>query len=128
MADHDPLFALASELVDAFMAAGKTVATAESCTGGWIAKAITDVAGSSAVFRYGIVCYADEAKQSLLGVLPETLARDGAKPVGTVWLAWTTRDGEDLETEVSLEVFAGDRKHVRVQTVATALTGLVERV
>ena len=78
MVDHNCLYALSSRLVQGLTAAGKTVATAESCTGGWLAKAITDVPGSSAVLRYGIVSYADEAKESLLGVSTGTLANDGA--------------------------------------------------
>ena len=57
---------------------GKAVATAESCTGGWIAKAITDIPGSSAVFRYGIVSYSNGAKESLLGVSKPTLEEHGA--------------------------------------------------
>ena len=69
---------LATTLVDTFAAAGKTVATAESCTGGWIAKKLTDVAGSSAVFGYGVVSYSNPAKVSLLGVRAETLEAQGA--------------------------------------------------
>lgn len=52
---------------------GKTVATAESCTGGMIAKMLTDVPGASQVFQYGIVSYSNEAKMKLLGVKKETL-------------------------------------------------------
>jgi nicotinamide-nucleotide amidase len=52
--------------------------TAESCTGGWIAKAATDVPGSSSWFLGGIVAYSNTLKQSLLGVLPSTLAAHGA--------------------------------------------------
>ncbi len=52
---------------------GKKLALAESCTGGYIAKRITDVAGSSEVFEYGIVSYSNEVKQRLLGVKSETL-------------------------------------------------------
>jgi nicotinamide-nucleotide amidase len=59
-------------------AAGKTVATAESCTGGLTANRITDVSGSSEVFRFGWVTYANEAKTSELGVSPELLANYGA--------------------------------------------------
>ena len=55
-----------------------TVATAESCTGGWIAKAITDVAGSSACFGYGIVSYSNDAKERLLNVSRESLRQRGA--------------------------------------------------
>lgn len=57
---------------------GLTVATAESCTGGMVAAAITDVAGSSAVFETGLVTYSNEAKARLLGVPAELLERHGA--------------------------------------------------
>jgi nicotinamide-nucleotide amidase len=59
-------------------AAGKSIATAESCTGGLVAGRITNVPGSSAVFRFGWVTYADEAKSAELGVPAELLARHGA--------------------------------------------------
>jgi nicotinamide-nucleotide amidase len=59
-------------------AAGKTVATAESCTGGLLAKYLTDIAGSSAYFTHGWVTYANEAKTSQLGVSPGTLEQHGA--------------------------------------------------
>lgn len=54
------------------------VATAESCTGGGIAAAITAVAGSSAWFEYGLVTYANSAKEKLLHVNPQTLEQEGA--------------------------------------------------
>lgn len=57
---------------------GVKIATAESCTGGLIAGAITDVAGSSAVFDRGFVTYSNAAKRDMLGVRPETLAAHGA--------------------------------------------------
>lgn len=78
MADHDGIRTLAEALVSELGATGKAVATAESCTGGWIAKAITDVPGSSAVFAYGIVAYSNGAKESMLGVQNRTLEEDGA--------------------------------------------------
>ncbi len=55
-----------------------TLATAESCTGGYIAHLITSVPGSSAYFRGSVVCYANEVKEQIVGVLPETLAKYGA--------------------------------------------------
>ena len=54
---------------------GETLSTAESCTGGLIAKAVTDIAGSSAVFFGGCVTYTNEIKTALLGVDPELIAR-----------------------------------------------------
>jgi nicotinamide-nucleotide amidase len=57
---------------------GKTVATAESCTGGLLAKRLTDVPGSSAYFVRGYVTYSNEAKTDLLGVPPDLIARHGA--------------------------------------------------
>lgn len=74
----DPLAELAAEVVAGLAAAGRTVATAESCTGGWIAKALTDVAGSSEAFGFGVVSYSNEAKQALLGVGGDTLEAQGA--------------------------------------------------
>ena len=78
MADHDAIVALSEVVVRELVASGTTVSTAESCTGGWISKAITDVAGSSDVFGYGIVSYSNDAKASMLGVRRETLENDGA--------------------------------------------------
>jgi nicotinamide-nucleotide amidase len=78
MAEHEAIYELAAELVNELIAAGRTVATAESCTGGWIAKALTDVSGSSQCFGYGIVSYSNDAKESLLGVQPGTLESAGA--------------------------------------------------
>jgi len=78
MADHESLLKLSKALVSELMAAGKMVATAESCTGGWVAKAITDVPGSSEIFAYGIVSYSNGAKESLLGVQTATLDDSGA--------------------------------------------------
>ena len=69
---------LAAALLHKARAAGVLIATAESCTGGLIAGAITDVAGSSAIFDRGFVTYSDAAKVTMLGVLPDTLATHGA--------------------------------------------------
>ena len=78
MADHESILKLATALVEELTESGKAVATAESCTGGWVAKAITDVAGSSAVFGYGIVSYSNGAKESIIGVQNQTLEDYGA--------------------------------------------------
>jgi nicotinamide-nucleotide amidase len=72
------LGALASRLGEQLQARGWRVAVAESCTGGWVAKVLTDIAGSSGWFDRGFVTYSNEAKHELLGVLPETLEAHGA--------------------------------------------------
>ena len=56
----------------------KRLTVAESCTGGWIAKVLTDLAGSSAWFERGFVTYSNEAKQEMLGVMASTLETQGA--------------------------------------------------
>lgn len=68
----------AAALVALCKAKGLRVATAESCTGGLIAAALTDIPGSSAVFTHGFVTYANEAKMQMLGVAEATLATHGA--------------------------------------------------
>jgi len=78
MADHESIQKLAAALVGELTASIKAVSTAESFTGGWIAKAITDIPGSSIVFHYGIVSYSNGAKESMLGVLNQTLEDHGA--------------------------------------------------
>ena len=70
--------ALAEEVVKMLKNAGMTVTTVESCTGGLLSGTLVDVAGVSDVFHQGYVTYANEAKQSLVGVKPETLASYGA--------------------------------------------------
>ena len=71
-------FDLATRLGRALAERQWTVVTAESCTGGLLAGAITDVAGSSGWFERGFVTYSNEAKAEMLGVRPETLAAVGA--------------------------------------------------
>lgn len=74
----DPLVELATRLQAAALAAGRTVALAESCTGGMVAAALTAIPGSSGYFVGGIVSYSDGAKRDLLGVDPAILDAHGA--------------------------------------------------
>lgn len=73
-----PFGHLVRQLQERCLERGLTVATAESCTGGFIAKSITDVAGSSGYFRGGVVSYSNEVKMRLLGVPAGQLAAHGA--------------------------------------------------
>jgi len=78
---HDEL---ARALLDACREHKLMVTTAESCTGGWVAKVLTDLPGSSAVFERGFVTYSNEAKMELLDVPAETLEQWGAVSEQTV--------------------------------------------
>ena len=79
---------------------------AESCTGGWIAKSLTDIAGSSDWFDCGMVVYSYEAKQGLLGVRPQTLEEHGA-----------------VSRETAIEMVSGALVHSGA-SVAVAVTGI----
>ena len=78
MTMENSIEALAVRLGELLSAHGASLATAESCTGGWVAQAVTSVAGSSAWFDRGFVTYSNAAKQDMLDVSDLTLARHGA--------------------------------------------------
>ena len=80
----DELQLLAERIGARLRDARHMLVTAESCTGGWIAKTVTDVAGSSDWFDCGLAAYSYEAKQALLGVQPQTLETHGAVSRETV--------------------------------------------
>lgn len=75
---------LVETLAQALLGKNLLLSTAESCTGGWIAKVLTDRAGSSAWFDRGFVTYSNQAKQQMLGVRGETLLQHGAVSRETV--------------------------------------------
>ena len=100
------LRALAEALGAQLRARRQMLVTAESCTGGWIAKTVTDIAGSSDWFDCGLAAYSYEAKQALLGVRPETLEHHGA-----------------VSRETVLEMVSGALVHSGA-TVAVAVTGI----
>ncbi len=74
----DELYQLAEETGLALKVRGWMLATAESCTGGWVGEAVTAVAGSSAWYDRGFITYTNASKQEMLGVQAETLQQNGA--------------------------------------------------
>jgi nicotinamide-nucleotide amidase len=153
---------LLTRIADLLTARNWRMATAESCTGGWIAKCCTDVAGSSDWFERAYVAYSYRAKEQMLGVSHEDLLKYGAvseeiawqmamgarqqsqtevvvsvtgiagpggrmpgKPVGLVHFGWCIGDQPVV---CDSEVFEGDRKSVRQQTVLYALKGIISRI
>src|ERR1700753_4234375 len=81
--DDRELLRLAAAVGRHLLRGGRRACTAESCTGGWIAKALTDVAGSSQWFGEGFVTYSNDAKTRTLGVPSRTIARQGAVSADT---------------------------------------------
>ncbi len=100
------LQALAEDVGTRLRAARQMLVTAESCTGGWIAKTVTDIAGSSEWFDCGLAVYSYEAKQSLLGVRAETLEHFGA-----------------VSRETVIEMVSGALSHSGA-SIAVAVTGI----
>lgn len=99
---------ISEELIKTLADKKMTISTAESCTGGLIAKLITDVSGSSEVFGYGFVTYANEAKMKILGVWNEALAQYGAvsEPVA-VLMSRSARRVSKSDIAVSVTGIAG---------------------
>jgi nicotinamide-nucleotide amidase len=79
------LEALARRVIDGNRAAGRRIAVAESCTGGLVSAALTEIAGSSDVFETGFVTYSNEAKMELLGVSAEVIETFGSVSVAAAW-------------------------------------------
>jgi len=79
------IVALARQVIEANRAAGRTVAVAESCTGGLVAAALTEIAGSSAVLDRGFVTYSNLAKHELLGVSEDVIDTFGAVSEAVAW-------------------------------------------
>ncbi|ADL01089.1 CinA family protein [Brevundimonas subvibrioides] len=100
--------ALADAVIGAATARGLTVATAESCTGGLVAAALTAVPGSSAVVDRGFVTYSNAAKTQMLGVPAELIDRNGAvsEPVARA-MAAGARDLAGVDLAVSITGIAG---------------------
>ena len=107
---------------------GRTLAIAESCTGGLIASRITDVPGSSGVFRYGFVTYANEAKQDLLGVSRDALRTHGAVsgPVAQQ-MAEGALEAGGADLAVAVTGIAGPAGGSEEKPVGTVFLGLAEK-
>ena len=99
---------LARSLGTVLLSSGARVACAESCTGGWISKTLTDVPGSSAWFGWGFVTYANDAKRGALDVAEETLSEHGAVSEAVVAaMAEKAREQAGAEFSVAVSGVAG---------------------
>lgn len=119
----------ARRVIDSNRAAGRRVAVAESCTGGLVSAALTEIAGSSDVFEAGFVTYANEAKTGLLRVSEDVLDTFGAVSVAVAWaMAQGALAKTGADTAVAITGIAGpdggsDRKPVGTVVFARARRG-----
>lgn len=123
------IVALAERVIAENAAAGRTVALAESCTGGLVSAALTEVAGSSAVLDRGFVTYSNEAKREMLGVADDIIDTLGAVSVATAWaMAQGALRHSSADVAVAISGIAGpeggsDLKPVGTVVFARALRG-----
>lgn len=103
---------------------GWRLATAESCTGGWVAEVVTATAGSSGWFDCGFITYSNDAKWALLGVSPMTLARYGAvSEQTTAAMAKGTLERSEADISLSISGIAGPGGGSKDKPVGTVCFG-----
>ncbi len=119
---------LATQVLSAARERGMMLATAESCTGGLIAGALTEIAGSSDVFDRGFVTYSNEAKQQMLGVSHQTLDQFGAVSGATAKeMAYGALSNSMADMTVSVTGVAGPGGGSVDKPVGTVWFGLAEQ-
>ncbi len=126
------IVALADRVIAENKAAGRTIALAESCTGGLVAAALTEIAGSSAVVDRGFVTYSNEAKQELLGVSRDIIETFGAVSIACAWaMAQGALRRSNADVAVAISGIAGpdggtEQKPVGTVVFARAIRGQSE--
>ena len=133
MSDADTLLPaelvdLARRVIERNRAVGRKVAVAESCTGGLVSAALTEIAGSSDVFESGFVTYSNEAKMSLLGVSEEVIDTFGSVSVAAAWAmaqGAISRSGADVA--VAITGIAGPAGGSERKPVGTVVFARAER-
>lgn len=117
---------LAAKVVAANQAAGRRIALAESCTGGLVAAALTEIPGASKVFEYGYNVYSNEAKMVMLGVSEDLLETFGAVSIAVAWeMALGALENSGCDVAVAITGVAGpdggcDKKPVGTVVFAKA--------
>lgn len=123
------IVALARRVVEANAKAGRKVTVAESCTGGLVAAALTEIPGSSAVVDRGFVTYSNEAKQQMLGVAPDIIEAFGAVSIACVYaMAQGALERSNADVAVAISGIAGpdggtEQKPVGTVVFARAVRG-----
>jgi len=124
----DDIVTLARRVVAANTAAGRTIALAESCTGGLVAAALTEIAGSSAVLDRGFVTYSNEAKNELVGVSLDVIDAVGAVSVAVAWsMAQGALAHSRADVAVAITGIAGPDGGSEQKPVGTVVFARAER-
>ena len=124
----DQVVERAREVVEANRAAGRRVAIAESCTGGLVSAALTEIAGSSDVFEAGYVTYSNAAKISQLKVSEEVVETFGSVSVATAWaMARGALAASDADVAVAITGIAGPGGGTAQKPVGTVVFARAER-
>ena len=124
----DILVEKARQIVEANRAAGRRVAIAESCTGGLVSAALTEIAGSSDVFEAGYVTYSNAAKVTQLGVSEEVVETFGAVSVATAWaMARGALAASEADVAVAITGIAGPGGGTPGKPVGTVVFARAER-
>jgi nicotinamide-nucleotide amidase len=124
----EALVAAARKVVEANRAAGRRVALAESCTGGLVAAALTEIPGSSEVLLAGYVTYSNEAKHSALKVSNDVIETFGAVSIATAWsMAQGALEASDADVAVAITGVAGPGGGTERKPVGTVVFARAER-
>ena len=122
------LVELANRVIERNRAAGRRVAVAESCTGGLVAAALTEIAGSSDVFETGFVTYSNEAKMAQLGVSDEVIETFGSVSVAAAWaMAQGAINRSGADVAVAITGIAGPGGGSPMKPVGTVVFARAER-
>ena len=118
----EQLTAKAAEVVEANRSAGRRIAVAESCTGGLVCAAITEVPGASDVFEAGFVTYSNQAKMDRLHVNADVIDTFGAVSVATAWaMAQGALDASGADVAVAVTGIAGPEGGTTQKPVGTVV-------
>ena len=124
----EELVAKAREVIDANRKAGRRIAVAESCTGGLVSAALTEIAGSSEVFEVGYVTYSNAAKIAELKVSLDVVETFGAVSVATAWaMAQGALEASDADVAVAITGIAGPDGGTEQKPVGTVVFARAER-
>lgn len=124
----DALVALARHVIEANSRLGRRIVVAESCTGGLVSAALTEIAGSSATFEGGFVTYSNAQKTIMLGVSEDVLDTFGAVSIATAWaMAQGALSRSEADVAVSITGIAGPDGGSEMKPVGTVVFARAER-